>query len=126
MTDRILVNGLVVYAYHGVRPEEQSLGQRFEIDMVCELDLRDAAMRDTAAATVSYASLVDIALEISAKKKFFLIEALADGIAQAVLLRYAQIERISVTIRKPSAPIPATLDHVAVEITRDQIHAGGS
>jgi dihydroneopterin aldolase len=118
MADRILVRDLVLYAYHGVHPEEQRLGQRFEVDITCSLDLREAARQDVAGATVSYASLVEIAQEISANTNFFLIETLAETIAGKVLDDYPQIGEVTVQVRKPSAPIPATLGYVAVEITR--------
>lgn len=118
MTDRILVRDLVVYAYHGVHPEEQRLGQRFEVDMTCSLDLREAARLDVAGATVSYASLVEIAQEVSASQTVFLIETLAERIAEKILGDYPQIDEVSVQVRKPSAPVPATLAYVAVEITR--------
>ena len=120
MTDRIIVRDLVVFAYHGVLPEEQRLGQRFEVDLSCVMDLREAAQRDTEGATVSYSSLVEIVQEVSGRKAFFLIETLADVIARTILERYAQIDAVSVTVRKPSAPIPATLGYVAVEVTRDR------
>ena len=118
MADRILVRDLVLYAYHGVHPEEQRLGQRFEVDITCSLDLREAARQDVAGATVSYASLVEIAQEISANTNFFLIETLAETIAGKVLDDYPQIGEVTVQVRKPSAPIPATLSYVAVEVTR--------
>jgi dihydroneopterin aldolase len=120
MTDRIIVKDLVVFAYHGVHPEEQRLGQRFEVDLSCAMDLREAAKRDVEGATVSYSSLVEIVQEVSGQKSFFLIETLADVIARTILGRYAQIDAVSVTVRKPSAPIPATLGYVAVEVTRDR------
>lgn len=118
MSDHILVKDLIVYAYHGVHPEEQRLGQRFEVDLDCELDLTEAAARDTAGATVSYTSLVEIVQELSAGKKFFLIEALAGSIAETILERYPRIERATVTVRKPSAPIPASLSYVGVKVSR--------
>jgi 7,8-dihydroneopterin aldolase/epimerase/oxygenase len=118
MSDHILVNDLIVYAYHGVHPEEQRLGQRFEVDLDCALDLSEAAARDTAGATVSYTSLVEIVEELSAGRKFFLIEALAGSIAETILERYPQIERATVTVRKPSAPIPASLGYVGVKVSR--------
>ena len=111
MADRILVRDLVLYAYHGVHPEEQRLGQRFEVDITCSLDLREAARQDVAGATVSYASLVEIAQEISANTNFFLIETLAETIAGKVLDDYPQIGEVTVQVRKPSAPIPATLGY---------------
>lgn len=120
MTDRILVRDLIVFAYHGLHPEEQRLGQRFEVDLDCFLDLKEAATEDNASATVSYQSLVEIVLEVSSNRTYFLIEALADAVARTILTRYREIERVSVTVRKPSAPVPATLRYVAVEINRDR------
>lgn len=118
MTDRIMVRNLVVYAYHGVHPEEQRLGQRFEIDLTCSLDLGDAARLDREGATVSYSSLVDIAQKVSADERFVLIEAFANAIADRILAAYPQVDDVSVLVRKPSAPIPAPLDYAAVEINR--------
>ena len=118
MTDRILVRDLVIYGYHGVHPEEQRLGQRFEVDLTCMLDLSNAARLDRESATVSYGRRVEIAQRIAADETFVLIEALAEAIADQILAAYPQIEEISVLVRKPSAPIPATLGYVAVEINR--------
>lgn len=120
MTDRILVRDLIVYGYHGVHPEEQRLGQRFELDITCTLDLREAARLDREGATVSYVSLVEIAQKKAADETFVLIEALAESIADTVLDRFPQIEGISVQVRKPSAPVPATLGCVAVEVNRSR------
>lgn len=118
MSDRIIVSDLLLYAYHGVHPEEQRLGQRFEVDLSCRLDLRPAGLDDSASSTVSYASLVEVALKVARERTFFLIEAFAEAIAAGILADYPQIEEITVTVRKPSAPIPAAFAHVAVEITR--------
>jgi dihydroneopterin aldolase len=118
MSDRILVRGLMVYAHHGVLEEERRLGQRFEIDLDARLDLRQAGATDALEATVSYADLVALASEIATRRTFRLIEALADAVARAILERHPPIEAITVTVRKPSAPVPAALDHVAVEVTR--------
>lgn len=120
MTDRILVRDLIVYGYHGVYPEEQRLGQRFEVDITCSLDLREAARLDSEEATVSYAGLVEIARKIATDETFLLIEALAEAIAGAVLAAYPQIEEITVELRKPSAPVPAPIGYVAVEVTRSR------
>lgn len=37
--DKMFVNGMRFYGYHGVFEEENRLGQRFNIDLMCELDL---------------------------------------------------------------------------------------
>ena len=54
MGDRILLNGMTFYGYHGVRPEEKELGQRFVVDVEMELDLRAAGTSDDLTDTVDY------------------------------------------------------------------------
>ena len=38
--DRIILEGMQFYSYHGGSPEERSMGQPFEVDLEAELDLR--------------------------------------------------------------------------------------
>ena len=38
-SDRIILTGLQFYGFHGVNPEERSLGQTFVVDLEAELDL---------------------------------------------------------------------------------------
>ena len=120
MADRILVHRIAVFAHHGVLPEEERLGQRFYISLECRLDLAEAGRSDDVAHTVSYADLAQIAVETATARRFALIEALAEAIAQTCLARFARIGAIRVRIDKPSAPIPAVLDFAAVEIERER------
>ncbi|WP_375456088.1 dihydroneopterin aldolase [uncultured Methylobacterium sp.] len=118
MSDRILVRRIAVFAHHGVLSEETRLGQRFYISLDCALDLGPAGRSDDVARTVSYADLTAIAVEIATQRRFDLIEALAEAIAAAILARFLTIASITVRVDKPSAPVPAILEGVAVEITR--------
>lgn len=118
MADRILVHRIAVFAYHGVLPEEARLGQRFFISLDCGLDLSAAGASDDVTRTVSYADLTEVAVEIASKRRFALIEALAESIAAEILARFEAIERVSVRVDKPSAPVAAVIDGVSVEITR--------
>lgn len=117
-TDRIIVERLAVFAHHGVLPEEQKTGQRFYVSLDCRLDLRDAGRSDDLADSVNYAELAGRAAAIAGSRRFFLIEALAEAIAEDALSTFGRIDEISVRIDKPSAPIPALLDGVAVIVTR--------
>ncbi|MFY9289281.1 MAG: dihydroneopterin aldolase [Methylorubrum rhodinum] len=120
MADRILVHRIAVFARHGVLPEEERLGQRFYISLECRLDLAEAGRSDDVATTVSYADLAQIAVETATERRFALIEALAESIAQTCLSRFPRIECIRVRIDKPSAPIPAVLEYAAIEIERER------
>ena len=118
MSDRILVERIAVFAHHGVLPEETRLGQRFYLSLDVGLDLGAAGRSDDVTRTVSYADLTAIAVAIATERRFDLIEALAEAIAAEILGRFRAIDAITVRIDKPSAPVPAILDGVAVMITR--------
>ncbi len=117
-TDRIGVARIAVFGRHGVLPEEAVLGQRFYISLDARLDLAPAGRSDDVAHTVSYADLTQIAVDIATERRFNLIEALAEAIAATILERFGAVEAITVRVDKPSAPVPAILDGVSIEITR--------
>ncbi len=116
--DVIRVTRIAVFGRHGLLPEEAVLGQRFYISLEAHLDLAPAGRSDDVAGTVSYADLTQVAVAIATERRFNLIEALAESIAAAILAEFSPVEAIAVRVDKPSAPVPAILDSVSVEIMR--------
>ncbi|HEX8165276.1 MAG TPA: dihydroneopterin aldolase [Beijerinckiaceae bacterium] len=118
MSDRILLKDLQVFAHHGVAAEEQRLGQRFSVDVTAHLDLRPAGEGDDLRKTVDYDALARLVIETLTARRFSLIEAAAEAVAQAVLARFPAVERVEVEVRKPAAPIDAVFGYVAVAVER--------
>jgi 7,8-dihydroneopterin aldolase/epimerase/oxygenase len=118
MSDRILIQRIAIYAYHGVHAEEEKLGQRFYVSLDCCLDLKAAGLHDDWSRTVCYGRLTEIVNAIATGRRFKIIEALAEAIASEVLAAFDRIESVTVRVDKPSAPVPAIIDGVTVEITR--------
>lgn len=117
--DRIFLEGLIFYAYHGVHPEEKKLGQRFIVDITMTRDLRAAGTTDDLTQTTSYSDVYRQAREIAEGGPHDLIETVAEKIAAAVLTAHAEVEEIRVTIRKPDVPIKGSILHaVGVEVFR--------
>ena len=52
--DEIRIDNLEVYAHHGVYPEEQEKGQRFYVNAVLFLDVREAGSKDDLSLSVDY------------------------------------------------------------------------
>ena len=86
MMDKILINDMEFYGYHGVFPEENRLGQRFIVDLTVQLDLKKAGETDELEYSVNYGELYQLCKEITEGKPFKLIEALAEKIAAHTLL----------------------------------------
>jgi len=120
MSDRILLSRLAVYAYHGVQPEEERLGQRFFISVACTLDLRPAGKADDHDLSANYATLATLVQTLATERRFRTIEALAETIASEALVMFPRVDTIEVRVEKPEAPIPVVSDGVAVEIRRSR------
>ena len=117
--DRIFLEGLTFYAYHGVHPEEKKLGQRFSVDITMTRDLRAAGTTDDLTQTTSYSDVYRQARMIAEGGPYDLIENVAEKIAAAVLTAHAEVQDIRVTIRKPDVPIKGSiLSAVGVEVFR--------
>lgn len=116
--DRIVVEGMAFFGYHGVNPPERELGQRFDVDVALTLDLRPAGQSDDLDRTISYAAVFKVVRAVVEGESRHLLEALAEEIARRVLA-LGPIEEVWVRVDKPAAPIKAAVfRRVAVEITR--------
>ena len=96
--DEIRIEDLEVFANHGVFPEENTLGQKFVVSAVLFTDTRMAGKTDDLTASIHYG-------EVSA-------------LAEALLLEWDRIEKISIEIKKPWAPVRLPLKTVSVKIER--------
>lgn len=115
--DRIALTGLEVFAHHGVFDFERAAGQRFVIDVELAVDLRPAASSDALAQTVHYGELAEAIVDSVAKDPVDLIETVAERVA-AVVLSFAGVHSVRVTVHKPDAPIAATFTDVSVSLLR--------
>ena len=118
--DRIVLDGMTFYAYHGVNQEERELGQRFVVDLWAETDLKVPSRSDALADTVSYTDLYRTVKAVVEGERYNLLEALAEAVAQRVLSSFP-VSAVRVRVKKPSPPIKdAILEGVAVEVYREQ------
>lgn len=115
--DKILLEGMTFYGYHGVRQAEKELGQRFVVDLEVWKDLAPAGHGDDLALTVNYAALYRLVAGIVTGPPCNLIETVAERIAAAILAQFP-VEAVRVRVRKPEAPIPGVLAGAGVEILR--------
>ncbi|NLT96109.1 MAG: dihydroneopterin aldolase [Clostridia bacterium] len=116
--DKITLKNLVFFGHHGVLDEEKTLGQKFYVDLELFLDLKQAGISDNLEETVNYADVYQLVKKLVTEFRFNLIEALAESIANRILLNFEKIQEVKVAIRKPEAPVPGIFDYMAVEIRR--------
>lgn len=124
--DTISLVGITLYGYHGVRPEERALGQRFVVDLELESDLRRAGETDTLDATVNYSEAYELVAEIVEGEPVNLLETLAERIARAMFERFSLVQRSRVRIAKPGVAISGSiLREAAVTIDRERTDKHG-
>ena len=105
--DLIRLCNMQFYGRHGVNPEEQVLGQRFEVDVDLRVDTRPAALQDDLRLTINYAQVYKAVKQIVEEERFDLIETLAETIAMHIGRQFAPAS-VRVCVRKPHAPIKAS------------------
>ncbi len=122
--DKIILNDISVYGYHGVLSQEKELGQIFLTDLEVELDLKKASSTDDLNFTVNYVFLSDIVKNIVKNESFNLIETLAEKIA-AEVLKNPLIQKVKVRLKKPFIPSRDFSGQVSVEIFREKSQEKG-
>lgn len=116
--DKIILEGMAFYGYHGAREEEKRLGQRFVVDVELYADLSRAGKSDRLEDTVDYGDAFKIIRAIMEGPSKDLLEALAEEIA-ANLLASLAADAVRVRVKKPGVPIKGSvLAHAAVEVFR--------
>ncbi|HLR02666.1 MAG TPA: dihydroneopterin aldolase [Virgibacillus sp.] len=118
--DKILINKMQFYGFHGLFPEENKLGQRFYTDVTLYTDLTTAGKTDDMNDSIDYGDIYETVKNIMEGKAFNLLEAVGEQIASALLTSYPRIDACAVKVEKPDPPIPGHYDSVAVEIYRER------
>ncbi|MBT4976836.1 MAG: dihydroneopterin aldolase [Gemmatimonadetes bacterium] len=115
--DVLRLRNMRFFAYHGLFPEENALGQHYEVDLELCGDFGRACHDDNIDAAINYPEAYALVAEIVNGEPCKLVEALAERIAQNVGQRFAPIDLV-VRVRKPNPPVAAHFDGIEIEIHR--------
>lgn len=117
--DQIRIEKLEVFANHGVFPEENVLGQKFIVSATLYTNTRKSGQSDKISDAIHYGNVCHRIKELMENNTFKLLEKAAEFICEKLLLEYDMLQKITLTIQKPWAPIMLPLETVSVEITRE-------
>ncbi|XP_057744149.1 dihydroneopterin aldolase 2-like isoform X2 [Arachis stenosperma] len=116
--DKLILRGLMFHGFHGVNPEERTLGQKFLVDIDAWMDLRAAGKSDNLSDSVSYTDIYRIVKEIIEGPPHNLLESVAQKIASTTLTNHHQISGVRVLVGKPHVAVTGPVDYLGVEIHR--------
>ncbi|HMN23150.1 MAG: dihydroneopterin aldolase [Ignavibacteriaceae bacterium] len=120
MQNIIRIKGATFYGYHGVMSEEQSVGGKFEADVDMYTNFSEAAKKDSLQQTIDYHKVYKVLYHLALEHKYYLIEAVANKIAEELLITFTAIEKIAVRVRKNNPPLGGVVDCVEVEVIKER------
>lgn len=118
--DKIILNNMQFYGYHGLFKEETKLGQRFNVDVDLHISLEEAGRTDDMNASIHYGHVFEKIQTIVEGEPRHLIESVAEDIASELLTGFSKLQACRVKVIKPDPPIPGHYESVAVEIYRER------
>ncbi|QNU68632.1 dihydroneopterin aldolase [Ruminiclostridium herbifermentans] len=116
--DKIIVEDLEIYAYHGVANEEKALGQMFVLSIEIGADLENAARSDNLNDTINYSAVCKTAVAVLQSESYDLIETAAYKVIEGIFKRFKNAQTVKVLLKKPWAPMGQHLKYAAVELER--------
>ncbi|GGK01245.1 7,8-dihydroneopterin aldolase [Lentibacillus kapialis] len=118
--DKILLNQMAFYGYHGLFSEENVLGQRFYVDVELMLDLKTSSRSDNMNDSIDYSKVYNVVKDIVEGKPKNLVEAIAEDIADELFRAFDLLEACRLRVTKPDPPIQGHYQSVGVEISRER------
>lgn len=116
--DEIRIEGLEVFAHHGVYAEETQNGQIFIVNATLYTDISQAGRTDDLERTVNYGTVCHFITDWMQENTCQLLEAVAEKLAAALLLEYRTLAGVDLEIQKPHAPIKLPFGNVSVKVHR--------
>ncbi len=118
MADRLIIEGLQLFGYHGVLAEERERGQLFSLDIELEFDFPAG---DELAQTIDYVRVIETAQRVNETGSFQLLESLAQALAERVLGDFALVQRVRVRACKQHPPLGILVNSVTAEVVRARV-----
>lgn len=113
----ICLEGLEVFAFHGVAEEERRLGGRFLLDIELKVDRFLAEETDALEDTVDYGRVAALAEAIVTGTSFRLLERLAGAVADGILAE-VPVAAVTVRVTKTAVPLPQRIARASVQVER--------
>ncbi len=113
--NKIILEGIKVYAYHGCLEEEGRIGAHYIVDVIMETDFSEAAITDDLTKTIDYVIVYDIVkTEMAIRSK--LIEKPAQNILNKLKKQFPSLISTEVKVTKLNPPMNGNVEKVSVVI----------
>ncbi|MDE7153108.1 MAG: dihydroneopterin aldolase [Muribaculaceae bacterium] len=110
--DCVQLNKLRIYARHGVMPQEQKVGNLFEVTVHLQADMSAVMQSDDIADGISYAVIYEVVKDVMAVPSKTL-EHVAYRLKTALTDSFPSVTGGLITIAKITPPFPARVENAA-------------
>ena len=116
--DRIILRGLPVGCVIGTLPAERTAPQTLDFDLELCGDFSRAGHSDDLNDAVDYTAVERCVKEYAAGTSFHLLERLACACGEKLLDEFPLLDRVTLKIRKPDAPVESESVELEITLTR--------
>lgn len=111
---KVALNNVRFFAYHGFYPEEQVVGNVFILDIETEFPVQES-LEDDLTHTVNYERLFEIA-DTQMKQTRKLLETVVQGMLQQIKADFPFVNTIRICLRKMNPPLAGEVGSSMVEL----------
>ena len=121
--DKILVEGIRLYGYHGCLDEEGKIGTEYEVSVTVWGNINDSFQSDNLHHTMDYVNISRVVQEhVSIRAK--LIETVAHRISQTIFEQMPMVIKLKIKLSKLNPPINGDVKKVSIELKRKRKKMG--
>ncbi len=114
--NKIVVEGIKVYAYHGCLEEEGKIGCNYIVDVIMETDFSEAAANDDLTKTIDYVVVYNIVkAQMAIRSK--LIEHVGQRIINELKKTISGLHNVELKVTKLNPPMNGNVERVSIVIT---------
>lgn len=114
---KIFLEDVKIYAYHGVLPEENTIGTYYILNAELHTDLWKASESDDLNDTISYADINNI-IHSEMKIKSKLLEHVAGRIILKIHESFPEVSYIKLKITKTAPPMQGEMKGASIELEK--------
>ena len=113
--NKIIIQGIKLYAYHGCMVEESVIGNNYIVDVIIDTDFTAAAETDALTKTVDYVSVYNI-VKSEMSERSNLLEHVGKRIIDRLKKELEGLNKVEVKVTKLNPPMNGNVESVSIVI----------
>lgn len=113
------LEGMIFHSKHGVFPEEEVLGARYEVDVYITTSILKSGISDQLSDTIDYSKIYQL-IKKRMQERYKLLESLAYQLAHEILSSDNRIQKVKIKISKLHPPLGGLCNATSVEYSTDE------